>query len=119
MKVTVKITKKVLKQSMNCGGGNDSDVQTNCAVALAVRDIFPQVKVQCNYYQPFGNQINANHNGESFIKEFDKLVDSPKERLKLPETIIELQITEEILSELNKKNNWQEIVNNSENLTLK
>ena len=119
MKLKVTVTKEYLKQSMMCGTISNLGciIAENCAVAIAIKSIFPNAFVSHKCYY-INHGISAKHNGESFIYEFDSLVNTPHKRLELPETEIELEITDEILDELNKNVNWKEIVNNSNHLEL-
>ena len=128
MELKVKVTKEILEKSKNCGElcWRDAPVYSNCAVALAVRDIFPFASVVYYAFEPFFcdeskepdiKYIQAPHNGVDFIELFDS--STPKERLQLPETVVTLQITDEIIDVLNTQiDNWEEVVNASPILEL-
>lgn len=128
MKLEVKITKEIYEQSMMCGTSSkitkERPIAQNCAVALAVREIFPKAEVISYSYVPFGSaiknkqgmRITAKHDGMELIRQFDSLASDPEKRLELPETIITLQITDEILEHMPLE--WENIVEKSELLEL-
>jgi len=119
IKLKVKVTKEILRKSMNCGIDSNKKVSENCAVAYAVREVFPEASIDTPYYYPFNDHIVANHNGSNFIIDFDLLRRHPEKRLDLPETEVELEITEEILDELIRRTpDYEEVVSNSEILEL-
>lgn len=135
MELKVKVTKEILKKSMMCGVGFPSErlmtdkqkdyIGQNCAISLAVRDVFPYAFVGDYIYWPFGDTnpselpIESTHNGSHFIKKFDNLRGHPSLRLHIPETEITLQITDEILNKLaDDCPNWEEVVNASPVLEL-
>ena len=101
IKLQVKVTKEILRESMYCGMDGKLP-NSNCAVALAVRQIFPKASVGSVGYLPFGyigNQIK--HDGSEFISLFDSLKSTPEKRLSIPETTVTLDITDEILERIN------------------
>lgn len=57
MKITIKITKEILERSKFCGTGYEldkpehqcSNIASNCAFALAVREIAPKAIVDCGF----------------------------------------------------------------------
>jgi hypothetical protein len=91
MNILVRVTKEILERSMFCGTLKGSpNVGENCAVALAVRDIFPKASV--------GNRMISWHGGTEvsteeaiympeearlFIKGFDLMKNFPQHRLLL------------------------------------
>jgi len=131
IKLKVKVTKEILKESMMCGCFSPK-VASNCAVALAVREIFPEAKVACNIFYPFRptkrartvkdlttRVITSTHDGEEFIRQFDNLKCAPEKRLELPETVVTLDITDEIIDHLSTMiPNYEEVVNAQPNLEL-
>lgn len=44
MKILIKVTKDILRRSSKC----NASILTSCALALAVREIFPKAKVNHN-----------------------------------------------------------------------
>lgn len=95
IQIKVKVTKDILRESMMCG--TNAKLKTkNCAVALAIKEIFPFASVGVFEYYPVSTKTTyARHDGGTFIKMFD--LSTPAERLLLPETEITLDITDEIL----------------------
>lgn len=126
IKLKVTVTKEILRKSMMCGVGFRDQVGSNCAVALAIKGIFPLAYVLDSDFFPFHSSKNvdikficSSHNGYDFIKAFDRLDEAPQERLNLPETIVTLDIKEEILDELiNQFPDYKERVDKSEVLEL-
>ena len=47
-KLKIKVTKEILRQTCNCGNGNALEGQLNshCAIAVAIRDVFPEALVE-------------------------------------------------------------------------
>lgn len=110
-KLKIKVTKEILQRSMMCGL-NAVSIGANCAVALAVRDIFPTAAVSSKYIFPFMQDpdyiisdmtINLPPEAESFISDFDNLVINPRGRLHLPELEFEIEIPDKILEYIDIK----------------
>ena len=107
----INVTKEILESSKGCGAHNDVEkIGNNCAIALAVKDIFPNVFVTAHHIYPFG--IDANNEyihlrialpkiALDFIKLFDWLRSIHKARLSLPEFEFEISIPDEIISLIN------------------
>ena len=106
----IKVTKEILYRSKGCGANNDIEkIGNNCAIALALKDIFPEVFVTAHHIYPFGID-EKNHNNElhiampqialDFIKVFDCLRSIPNVRLHLPEFEFEILIPDEIISHI-------------------
>ena len=124
MELKVKITKDILQRSMMCGNDVNPTV-TNCAVVLAVREIFPNAIIDQSDYAPFPTYGVAfykknkrfEHDGIDFIIEFDRLKKTPHKRLNLPETTVTLQLTDEIINAI-EIDNWKEVIETSDVLDL-
>ena len=118
MKLKIKVTKEILKASMMCGTKPNDKEWLNCAIALAVRDIFPTAEV-------YGSSIEYNEDdtliselpkiAERFIIRFDSLKDTPKERLKMTPIEFEVNIPDEVIDEIGI-DQAIEIINNSKTL---
>jgi hypothetical protein len=113
MKILIKVTKDVLKRSAECGHGAGSNVGSNCAVAVAVLEIFPNAWVSHAWihlhdvnYPTFGyaTEHHAKHSiglppeASAFIALFDEAV--PEERLKLDPISFEINVPDEVVSEI-------------------
>lgn len=106
MKIKIKVTKDILKRSMMCGttpllGG----IEDNCAVALAVRDIFPGASIGSYIIFPFsrtdpGYSIATPPEARAFIKSFDVLRNSPDKRLDLPELSFDIEVSDSIIKKI-------------------
>ena len=103
----IKITKEILAGSKECGTHNDLEkIGNNCAIALAVKDIFPNVFVTTHHIYPFGidddryNRLSIPLPGVAlnFIKIFDSLRSIHNARLCLPEFEFNIDIPDEIIS---------------------
>ena len=107
----IKVTKEILELSKECGAHNDFDtIGKNCAIAIALKDIFPEVVVTDYYIFPFGidnkNKLDdlrivMPKIAQDFVKVFDSLSAIHKLRLLLPEFEFEISIPDEIISQIN------------------
>jgi hypothetical protein len=107
----IKVTKEILELSKECGAHNDFDtIGKNCAIAIALKDIFPEVVVTDYYIYPFGidnkNKLDdlrivMPKIAQDFVKVFDSLSAIHKLRLLLPEFEFEISIPDEIISQIN------------------
>ena len=106
---TIKITGEVLSKSKFCGVDTTKPVEENCAVAIAIQDIFPHARVTSSDIYPFGIDDKKKENlkielpeiARNFIKVFDSLVAIPKVRLLLPEYEFVIEITDEVIKKIN------------------
>ena len=105
----ISIVKEIIEQCKNCGRKNEEhDVGRNCAVALALRDIFPDAYVTNYYVYPFGIEYEKEEIlkiplpiiAQQFIKLFDSLTEVPKLRLLLPEFEFTIDIHDEVIEEI-------------------
>jgi hypothetical protein len=106
----IKVTKNILELSKECGTHNDPEtIGNNCAIALALKDIFPEVFVTNSDICPFG--IDQKNNPKTlsipmpkiardFVKVFDSLSAVHKLRLHLPEFEFSIDIPDDIISDI-------------------
>jgi len=112
MKILIKVTKDILKKSMMCGyhavpeTGSIKELQkssigSNCAFALAVREIWPEacvgLKIYPYYYANDGilnmsTPIHLPTKALLYISKFDALILTPEKRLELPEISVEIDV---------------------------
>jgi hypothetical protein len=107
----IKVTKEILELSKECGAHNDfNTIGKNCAIAIALKDIFPGVVVADYYIYPFGidnkNKLDdlrivMPKIAQDFVKIFDSLSAIHKLRPLLPEFEFEISIPDEIISQIN------------------
>ena len=104
----IAITKEVIAQCINCGiEGDNRLVENNCAIAMALSDIFPEVYVTNRYIFPFGIdhekklQMPIPIIAQQFIKLFDGFRLTPRLRLLLPEFEFTIDIPDEIIDQIN------------------
>jgi len=106
----IKITKEILEHCKNCGTENSRhDIGSNCAVAFALKDIFPDVYVTDCYIFPFGVDAANGKNikimlpviAQQFIKLFDGFYLMPNLRTSLPEFEFSININDEVLDLIN------------------
>ena len=102
------ITKKIIEQCINCGTSDDPRlVENNCAIAVALADIFPEVHVTSRYIFPYGIdhekrlQIPIPVIAQQFIKLFDGFRLTPRLRLLLPEFEFTIDIPDEVIEQVN------------------
>jgi hypothetical protein len=107
----IKVTKLVLEKSKYCSsyGHDHKIVGEHCAIAVALKDLFPDVYVSGNNIHPFGfNGQNSSYNlsielpqvAKDFIKVFDSLCKMPAVRCLLPEFAFDISIPENIIAEI-------------------
>ena len=107
----IRITKEILERSKLCGSFNDIEkIGNNCAIAVALKDIFPNVFVTPNHIYPFGIiqneefsvfRISLPVTAQDFIKVFDGLRCIPNARLCLPEFEFEISLPDELIAKIN------------------
>ena len=106
----IAITKDIIAQCKNCGTGDDTRrVENNCAIAVALTDIFPKVYVTNLYIFPFGIDGDKEKDikipmpviAQQFIKLFDGFRFTPRLRLMLPEFEFIIDIPDEVIEQVN------------------
>src|SRR5688572_10299734 len=99
LKITV--TKEILEKSKDCGYGG-GPTPYNCAVALAVRDIFPRACVGGNFWSPdqcvFDSYILPAE-AIGIINKFD--LTEPDDRPNITPISFEIEIPDEVISQIN------------------
>lgn len=117
MKIKIKITKEILETSKMCGVVNKDEVPTNCAFALAVREIFPKAEVRAHFILPFGwTGVNQDQNlrdavknnvvillaatARAYIRVFDMLRGMPEKRVDLPTLSFEIDVPSCIIDKI-------------------
>ena len=101
-KLKIKVTKEILERSKMCGWKNgNKDMSTNCAIALAVRDVFPEARVGSRHLNYLGdeNYTVLPAIASNFITIFDNL--SPKERVEMSELEFEVEVPDEVIEKIN------------------
>ena len=105
----IKITNEILEKSKYCSsyGHELQVVGENCAIAHALKDLFPRVHVSGLYIYPFGFndsaacselKIELPQIAKDFIRVFDALCNMPAVRLRLPELEFEITIPDAVIS---------------------
>jgi len=117
----ISITKKIIEHCKNCGAeNNQEEISRNCAVAFALKDIFPEVYVTNYYIFPFGIDPEKGDDvkitmpviAQQFIKLFDRFCLTPKLRLLLPEFEFTINIPDEAIDRINI-DEMKELISNS------
>ena len=102
-KLKIKVTKDILERSKMCGTNEGETVSQNCAVALAIRDIFPLAAVDGDNIWPnfslADELIPLPKDARVYIIEFDNT--HPVERPCLPEIEFEIQIPDSVIEKIN------------------
>lgn len=106
-KIKINVTKEILIASQMCGIDMGA-VGSNCAVALAVREIFPKAWVEDEQILPFFGNDNGITNYDYaialpkkvtlFIKTFDAA--TPEERTELNPFSFEVELSEIVIDKL-------------------
>jgi hypothetical protein len=96
----IKVTKDILEKSKYCDQAA-SKAKYNCAVSLAIRDIFPESYVMQNYINPMVgcHVISLPEEARDFIGKFD--ISSPEERMLMPELEFEISIQDSTIEKIN------------------
>ena len=106
----IRITKEIIENCKYCGTGNSGqDIGSSCAIAFALKDIFPDVYVTDCYIFPFGiDGVNGKNItimlpviAQQFIKLFDGFSLMPNLRTSLPEFDFIIDIPTEVLEFIN------------------
>lgn len=107
----IKVTKEILELSKECGTHHENEIAgNNCAIAVAVKHIFPDVFVSGHYIYPFGHNENDKLDelkialpkiAHDFVNVFDSLCVIYKQRLLLPEFEFEISISDQIIAQIN------------------
>lgn len=94
----IKITKEILEKSKNC---QDKDLERNCAISLAIRDVFPYASTDNSSICPFSDdlEISLPKKAVSFIDEFD--LSSPQERVLMPEIEFSIRVKNKVIERIN------------------
>ena len=122
-KLKIKVTKEVYQKSMYCGtaqGGGECITQ-NCAIAVAVRDVFPHAEVGADdiVFSPLEmiGVAQLPQIAKSMIVLFDSFTDNPEVRLHLPEFEFEIEVPDEVVDSIGI-NEIKEILKTSKTLEL-
>jgi hypothetical protein len=108
----ISITKQILEESKFCSSGKDDVKITgeNCAIANALKYLFPHVYVTGHDIYPFGSNENHIYKyfrielpqiAKDFIRVFDSLCRMPRTRTLLPEFEFEISLPDEIIAGVN------------------
>lgn len=106
----IKVTRDILELSKECGIYKDAaTIGKTCAIALTLKDIFPDVFVSGEDIYPFGRDDEYPANSPTiampkiardFVKVFDSLSAVHNLRLRLPEFEFSIDIPDEIISDI-------------------
>src|SRR5688572_26560988 len=103
MKITIHVTKEILERSKDCDFKNGF-VSRTCAVANAIREIFPNAQVAGNYMDTWigddweTRKIPVPTNMLKFIYRFDGA--SPQERLQMQAESFDIDVPESIIDKI-------------------
>ncbi len=112
MKIKIKVTKDILERSKMCGKTPETrnKVHTSCAIALAIRDIFPQASVSTNIKPFFYNEdlscdfrnrdsvIRLPEEAVEFIDDFDE--STPEQRVQMNPIEFEVEIPDCVVDQI-------------------
>jgi hypothetical protein len=105
---SITITKSIIKRCKNCGN-ELHEAEKNCAIAIALIDIFPEVHVTADHIFPWGIDLEKENNAriplpviaQQFIKLFDGFSLTPRLRLLLPEFEFTIDVPDEVIERIN------------------
>lgn len=104
MKILIKVTKEILERSKMCGHkqGDHEWIGSKCAIALAVRDMFPRAYVFTTAvaFNGYGTspEVSLPSEAVEFIINFDCAV--PADRPNLPEFSFEIDVPSEVIEKI-------------------
>lgn len=96
VKMKIKVTKDVLRESSTC---KMQDLQDNCAIAVAIHDLFPQARVNGSRISIKGSSVYLPAKARNFIHRFDQ--STTYERINMPEIEFQISIPDRVLSRIN------------------
>lgn len=114
IRLKIKVTKDVIKRAMWCGTNNsEGRVFTNCAIALAIRDLFPDFVVgnvgedelviaAPETMYSYSTVCALPDIAKRFIDAFDWLLYTPEKRLELDPIEFEVDIPEKYFPEISE-----------------
>lgn len=102
MKLQINITKEVLRRSHMCDGETDM-IAENCAIAIAVRDLFPNAHVRLSLIRfrerkHHGNIATLPNIAQEFILNFD--TSTPQERLLMQPISFEIDVPDKVIDSI-------------------
>lgn len=106
MRLLIKVTKEILEKSKMCGRKASDNTGANCAIALAVRDVWPEAWV---YHEKIHTDLFGRGNAVfiplpyeaiAFIKHFDSLEIDPEARTKMPPISFYVEVPESVIEEI-------------------
>lgn len=98
VKLKIKVTKEILERSKMCE--MDKLIYENCAIACAIKDIFPLSKVWKTYIElPFDIRIHLPQEAIIFISAFDMF--APCMRLTMQPIEFEIEIPDTVIEKIN------------------
>ena len=101
MIIKIHVTEKILRESMYCPVGKIKTL-SNCAIAIAVREIFPKAKVHHNSIEPFGEEdkdvIWLPIEAVDFISDFDYA--KPIERIVMERLAFDVDVPDSIIQRI-------------------
>lgn len=104
MKLKIKVTKEIIKKAMWCGVMEMTSYVSNCAVALAVREVFPHAKFLGSDIV-IGKVSTARISVPAWVTEwvtmFDRYICDPVKRLELDPIEFKVELTDEIIDLIN------------------
>jgi hypothetical protein len=120
MRITIKVTKDVLRKTAMCSGGV-KHIRENCAISYAVREIFPAAQTfvyaivlsdhDVNIYEDYllpqraidvlGDRcIPLPEIASAFIRAFDFLADDPEARMNMAEISFEIDVPPAVIERI-------------------
>lgn len=100
-KLQITVTKEMLEKSKNCYK-DVSYAKTNCAIALAIRDVFPRAEVLTTVIFPdpdVRGMIKLPYEASEFIELFDDA--EPEQRCEMDPISFEIDIPDTIINRIN------------------
>lgn len=102
-KLRITVTKEILEKTKHCSVFSQYST-TNCAIACAVRDVFPTAKVWANHIAPFTDHgkyksIRLPQEAQDFIEAFDDA--TAEERVMMKPISFEIEVPDEVIEKIN------------------
>lgn len=106
--LTINVTKDSIEKAIFCSKEINFS-KTSCAIAHAVRDIFPTAIIYFNHIELDGKRIALPTIASEFIEVFDRI--EPNQRIKLKPISFQVSMPDEIIDKLNIDDLKQQLKN--------
>jgi hypothetical protein len=100
MKIKIHVTKDILEKTKMCGEIEEQrELASNCAISVAVREIFPYALVGCSTIEVQGSTIiKLPIKACNFVSAFDR--NFPEERVLMDPISFDIEVPEKVINSI-------------------